>query len=253
MALEVYGDTDTGCVRSDNEDRIHIDASTGLFVVCDGMGGHQHGEIAAELAIAAIKYYIDASKDRFDVSWPFGYLFDMSLDANRLATSIRLANRQVWRKAEQSIECSGMGTTIASVLLAGNQAIVGNIGDSRVYLFRNLELTQLSTDDTMVASMQKRGLLSAADAAIHPMRNVLTQAAGSAESLDVHTYEQEIKPGDSLLLCSDGLYGAIDEVIIRSILSNGEDLQGTVERLISSARQAGAPDNISAVLLRLGS
>src|SRR3954447_2431816 len=158
MRCEAYGDSNVGCVRVDNEDRIYLGDALGLFVVCDGMGGQQQGQLAAELAVAAIRYYIDMTKDRGDVSWPFGYILEMSFDANRLVTGIRLANRQVWRRAEESIEYAGMGTTIAAVLVSGDRAVMANIGDSRIYLYRDSELVQKSQDDTLVANMLRKGL-----------------------------------------------------------------------------------------------
>lgn len=250
MAIEIFGKSDVGCVRTENEDRILIDASLGLFLVCDGMGGHQHGEIAAELAVAAIRFYIDTSRDRLDESWPFGYSFDLSLNGNRLATAIRLANRQVWRRAGESTECNGMGTTVNAVLLTDGQAVIGNVGDSRTYLCRRGELAQLTADDTMIAQMLEKGMLSVSEAAGHPMRNVLTQSAGSQEGVNVHLYEETLQAGDLLLLCSDGLYGVVDNAAIRSILEGGDTIERSADRLISAAIAAGAPDNVSAVLLR---
>ena len=250
MAMEAWGASDVGCVRTDNEDRVLIDASLGLFVVCDGMGGHQHGEIAAELAVSAVRFYIDSSRDRFDISWPFGYTFDISLDGNRLSTAIRLANRQVWRRAEQNLECSGMGTTIAAVLLNEGRAVIGNVGDSRVYLYRGSELSQISIDDTFVASMVSKGMITEPDAMAHPMRNVLTQAAGSQDLIDIHLSEEALQDADTFLICSDGLHSFVEDSVMRSILGGGDNPQRSVERLISAALTAGAPDNVSVILLR---
>ena len=227
-----------------------MDAALGLFLVCDGMGGHQHGEIAAELATAAVRFYIDASRDRLDVSWPFGYDFDLSTDANRLATSVRVANRQVWRRAEHSIECSGMGTTVAAILLGDGPMIVANVGDSRVYLLRDGVLKQLTIDDTMIGSLLQRGLIDPADVEKHPMRNVLTQSAGSQETVEVHVREETLRPHDVVLLCSDGLHGVIGDEGIRSILSGNGGVERCAASLITAARIAGGPDNISAVVLR---
>src|SRR5262245_53965163 len=131
--IESYGLSDAGCVRQENQDRILTNHSLNLFVVADGMGGHRHGEIAAELAISTVQYYIEASQDWLDVTWPFGYDFQVSVDANRLATGIQLANRQVWKHAQQSAECAGMGTTVAAILLSAGNVVIGNVGDSRVY------------------------------------------------------------------------------------------------------------------------
>ena len=122
MSVESHGVTDAGRVRAKNEDRILLEPALGLYAVFDGMGGHQNGALAAEIAIAALRYFIDASGDRFDVSWPFGYNFELSTEANRLITAMKLANRQICRRAEQELECAGMGTTIATALLGGDQA-----------------------------------------------------------------------------------------------------------------------------------
>src|SRR3954454_4406933 len=146
--IEAHGVTDIGCVRERNEDRILVDATLGLYIIADGMGGHSHGEMAAELAIATIRHYVESSSDRFDVTWPFGYNFELSVDANRLMNAVQLANRHVWRQAESAPEYSGMGTTVAVAIVTGNRITIGNVGDSRVYLWRDGSLRQLTVDDT---------------------------------------------------------------------------------------------------------
>lgn len=129
--IDAYGLSDVGLVRKQNQDRILIDESVGLFVVADGMGGHTHGEIAAQVALSSIQLYIDSSCDRFDVSWPFGYSFDLSIDANRIITGIQLANKQVLQQAREQPGSEGMGTTVAAVLVNDSKAVVANVGDSR--------------------------------------------------------------------------------------------------------------------------
>jgi PPM family protein phosphatase len=250
MAIEAFGKTDRGCVRNENEDRILVDHSLGLYLVCDGMGGSKRGDVAAELASDAVQHYIGASRDRYDVSWPFGYVFELSLDANRLATGVRLANRRVWRRAEQSLELAGMGTTIAAVLIGDGRAVVGNVGDTRVYLCRKDRLTQITVDDTMIASMVRKGLLPASEAVSHPMRNVVTQAAGPQEEVEVHLHEETIAPGDALLICSDGLYNLVQEPDILAALADGGTPEAAAKRLVEVALNGGAPDNVSAVVLR---
>jgi serine/threonine protein phosphatase PrpC len=247
--IESYGLCDVGLVRKQNQDRILIDDSVGLFVVADGMGGHVHGEVAAQLALVTIQFYIDSSRDRFDVSWPFGYSFDLSIDANRMATGIQLANRHVRRQASQEPQSEGMGTTVAAVLVSDSRAVVANVGDSRVYLFRNGELKQLTVDDTWINSMAEQGLLNSAEAQNHPMRNVLMQAAGSKDQVQVHIHEHEMQCSDLFLLTSDGLHGVIGDDAIRTILSARLGLQPTAHRLLDAAKKSGAPDNVSIVLL----
>src|SRR5207237_10541444 len=181
-------------------DRILLDHSTGLFMVADGMGGHKHGEIAAELAVASLRYYVETSRDRFDATWPFGYDFELSVDANRLATGIQFANQQVWNHAQQTPECAGMGTTIAAILLSDQNTVVGNVGDSRVYLFRGGDLKQISYDDTYVNAIAEREGPSSIDVHNSPMRNVLTPAAGSEQAAKVHIAAQRLAAGDLHLI-----------------------------------------------------
>jgi len=213
------------------------------------MGGHQRGDLAAEMATNALRQYVQASADRYEITWPFGYQYELSIDANRMTTAIKLANRLVWRTSEQQSEYAGMGTTIAAILLDGDRLVAGNVGDSRIYRLRNRELEQLSADDTIMASMMQRGLLTAEISRQHPMRNVLTQAAGSKEAVEVHLHESVLEPGDNLLLCSDGLHGVIEEDNICFILQNGQTAETRVARLIEAARAAGAPDNVSVVIV----
>jgi PPM family protein phosphatase len=246
--FESYGLSDTGCVRSENQDRILTDHSNGLFVVADGMGGHRHGEVAAELAVATLRYYIESSHDRFDATWPFGFNFDLSIDANRLSTGIQLANQQVWKHAQGTPDCAGMGTTVAALLISGDDVVVGNVGDSRVYVFRQGELKQISYDDTYVHALTERGEAPAGDAG-NAMRSVLTQAAGPEEAVKVHIVEAKMESDDLYLLCSDGLHAVIGDAAIRSILATGTDIERTARHLNEVARAHGGPDNISVVLL----
>jgi serine/threonine protein phosphatase PrpC len=241
--------SDTGCVRRDNQDRVLTDHSLGLFIVADGMGGHKHGEKAAELAIETMKYYMESSRERFDVTWPFGYNFELSIDANRLSTGIQLANRHVWNYAEQSHEFAGMGTTVAAVLLNGQTSVVGNVGDSRVYLFRRGELQQITHDDSLLNAAAPPGSMSEKEFANSPMRNILTQAAGAERPLDVHISEIQLENEDLLILSSDGLHAVIGAAAILSIVGSGGTVEEMTERLVAAARVNGAPDNVSCVLV----
>jgi serine/threonine protein phosphatase PrpC len=248
--IESYAISHVGCVRRHNEDRVLADESLGLFIVADGMGGHKHGEVAADLAISTVRQYIEKSREPAEVTWPFGYCFDLSLEANRLSTGMRLANRRVWRLAEQAPEYIGMGTTIAAVLLVDDRAVIGNVGDSRVYLFRGGELTQLTTDDTWIASFLGTDLLAPDAARNHPMRNVLTQAAGSQETIDVHIREQSLLKGDTFLISSDGLHGIVEDQTMGYALATETGLSRMAAALLREAQQKNAPDNVSVVLLR---
>lgn len=248
--LQYHGISDTGCVRPDNEDRILMDMNLGVFVVADGMGGHRHGEMAAELAIATLKYYLDSSRNLAESTWPYGYNFNISLEANRLVTGILFANRQIWARSGDAPEYAGMGSTIVAVLINGNRAAIANVGDSRGYLFRDGSLSQLTVDDTWLHAVLRRDEMSEEALQNHPMRDVLTQAAGSQHDLDVHTADIELRHNDTLLLSSDGLHEVVSEEGILSVLRSNELLTQKVTRLCEAARGGGAPDNISCILLR---
>jgi protein phosphatase len=222
----------------------------GYFAVVDGMGGHRHGKLAAELTLSTIQYYLQSSQGRPDVTWPFGYNMVLSLNSNRLATAIRLANRQVWRRAEQQPEYAGMGSTVAAVLVAGGEAAVANIGDSRVYLFRDGELKQLTADDTWLNAVIASGTLQPESLARHPMRNFLTQSVGSQTDVDVHTTDLPFESGDVLILSTDGLHAVIGDDAIRAMLTAGGTSEYLAKSFIQSARAAGGPDNIACVVVK---
>ena len=250
--IDSHGVSDAGLQRPLNEDRILVEPTLGAFGVFDGIGGQRRGEVAADIAMASVKRYLETSVDPMDVTWPYGYNFNFSLGSNRVITAVRLANRQVWRRAEESLECSGMGTTIAVVLVSGSTATIANAGDSRIYRFRNGELAQLSVDDTMAGAMLKQNLVSPELIRKHPLRNMLTQAAGQKEELDVHLVEEELSAGDILLLTSDGLHGVVEDKAIAEILGSGISVQAMAETLLKAALDAGAPDNVSIVGLSVG-
>jgi len=244
MSLLSHGISDIGCVRSQNQDRILLDDALGLYVVCDGVGGRRRGDLAAELAVQTIREFIESSTDPTEVTWPYGYNPRGSFAGNRVLTAVKLANRQVWRRAEDSLQLLGMGATVAAVLVDGATAAVANIGDSRAYLFRNQRLEQLSVDDTV--SMQ----IAKSDGRARAARSVLTRAAGSEQNVDVHVREVELVAGDLLLLCSDGLHAYLPEERIAALIGTSQPMGDRLEALIGATRSVGAPDNISALLLQ---
>lgn len=252
MPIESHGATHAGRVRTENQDRILVLPEFGCYVVCDGMGGHRCGELAAEIAIEVLQHYIECSRNPSEVTWPFGYNMTLSLDANRLLTSIRLANRQVTRRSEEDLQCSGMGSTVAAVLCRENRAAMASVGDSRIYRFRGGALEQLTSDDTMAGLMLGKGIITAEGAAVHPMRSILTQALGSQADVEAHTRDEELLEGDILLLCSDGLYGAIDHTQIAEALKTSEPTASKAQILLDRALEAGASDNVSVIVLRYG-
>jgi protein phosphatase len=236
--------------RATNQDRILFNDELGLYVVCDGLGGRRSGDVAAELALNSIRQYIESSRDPKEVTWPYGYDLARSFGANRLTTAVKLANRQVWRRSEESLEFLGMGTTICAVLLEGNTAVVANIGDSRAYVLRDGEFRQLTVDDT-AAGAQPASLPPAAQSGLPGIRNVLTRAAGSKESAELHLQECALQPVDRLLLCSDGLHGCVADDQIKAALETAADLEAGTKALVAAVHTAGAPDNISVILVQV--
>ena len=248
--IQMFGTSNTGCVRKNNEDRFRVDQRLGLCLLADGMGGHQHGEVAAELAVQTSYHFLTVSRDRFDITWPFGYDFNRSLDENRLVNAIQLANRQIWNKVKERPECAGMGATLIAATVDEDRFVIGNVGDSRAYLLRDGQMRQLTVDDSFVGDLVRKGALTEDGARSHSMRNLLTQAVGLGHDLNVHTSEQMLFDGDILLLATDGVYGIVDAVTMRSIMYTYSDAQPAAERLIAAALEAGAPDNATCIVLR---
>jgi serine/threonine protein phosphatase PrpC len=247
--LQSFALSDPGLVRTSNQDRILVDSALGLYLLADGVGGQSHGEKAAELAINSGQYYVRASRDSFDVSWPFGYDANRSMNENRLMTAIQLANRQLCTLKATSPEHANAGSTLVGVLVEGARATIGNVGDSRLYLLRNGVLKQLTVDDTWVGQLVRGGAITEAQARNHSMRHVVTQAVG-LETIEVHTCEEQLEEGDLLLLTSDGVHGVLEHAVVCSILANCRSLEDGVKRLIEAALDQGGPDNASCILVK---
>ena len=247
--LAFHGETDVGRRRPLNEDAIF--AGDGLFVVCDGMGGHKAGEIASRVATDAIATFVQRSGDDPEVTWPYGFDRQTSLDANRLQTAIKLANRTVFRESASSDDYSGMGTTVAAALISRGrpQMTYASVGDSRVYLVRDGAIAQLTRDDTWLNAAwdgepPDRSVLAS-------MKNVLTKALGAGDDVDFDVAVQALNEGDVVLLCSDGLTNMLsDRQILDVVSARGADLEGACRDLIAAANAGGGRDNISAVLVR---
>jgi protein phosphatase len=171
----------------------------------------------------------------------------ISVNANRLQTAVRLANRQVWKRADERPDFGGMGSTVAAVLVEGTGVAVANIGDSRVYLFRAGKLDQLTIDDTWMNAVLAGSALNAASLERHPMRNVLTQSVGSQNDVTVHTRDVTLEPGDRLLLTTDGLHTVTGDRAICAALERKETPERLAQRLLDEARSAGGPDNITCI------
>jgi protein phosphatase len=248
--IRYHGETDIGRRRSLNEDTIF--AGGGLFIVCDGMGGHKAGEVASKMATDAIATFIQRSDEDPDITWPYGFEPRASLDGNRLRTSIKLANRAVFRKSASSDDYTGMGTTVAAVLIARSrpQMTYATVGDSRIYLIRAGAILQLTRDDSWV-NMGWEGADTLDSTTRMSMKNVLTKALGPRQDVDFDVVDHELVDRDVLLLCSDGLTNMVtDDEILEVIAGHEGDLERACRQLIVTANAHGGRDNISAVLVQ---
>lgn len=221
-----------------------------LFVVADGMGGAKCGGRAAEMAVTALReYFRSATVSVIDDT---GLHSNATAPQEQVAEAIRIANDRIFHESEANPECHGMGCTLSAIFIDGTDAIIGHVGDSRVYLYRDAELVQLTRDDSVVAKLIADGKIAPSDAASHPMRNLLMESVGVEESVNIQLMELPLRAGDRLLLSSDGLHGVIGDIALSTILAATESASITAQHLIQAARDHGAPDNVSCILVCCG-
>jgi serine/threonine protein phosphatase PrpC len=250
MELTAGGHTDSG-PRAINQDWLYWDERLGLFVVADGMGGHNAGEVASHLAVETVAAFIDQSQEPRDLTWPFGLDPERSLESNRLTTAIRLANRRVHREGVTHAEYNGMGTTLVAMLVAGDRVVLANVGDSRIYRLRQGQLDLLTKDDTWLSALMAAGSASDDQMRMHPMRHVLTSVIGVNEDLTPTMQEEVVAPGDRWLLCTDGVHGHTDSATFADALRSAVSPEAAAVRLVESALQAGATDNATALVVTI--
>jgi protein phosphatase len=245
------GVTDVGRVRANNEDCYKIVEPLNLFVLSDGMGGEAHGEIASAMAVeTVVKHCRDAGTNpaapvigAVQPNW--------SARTKRLSAAVHLANRNIFKSAEENPDQHGMGATLTAVWIEGAKLSVAHVGDSRAYLLRSGSLLQLTRDHSLVAEQVRRGILTAAEAEESDMQSVLLRALGAQAEIEVDAEEHTLFPRDVLLLCSDGLTRMVTEPEIAGTLQAETDPARAAEKLIALANERGGPDNITVVIVRL--
>jgi serine/threonine protein phosphatase PrpC len=248
--LTAHGVSHPGHVRKINEDCWLSDLDLGLFVVTDGMGGHNAGEVASQLAMEAIRGFMQRTRGGEDVTWPYGIDPKLSFHANRLMTAIKLANRRVFKAGESRDAYTGMGTTVVAALVVEGRLIFAGVGDSRIYSYAAGRLVQITKDDSWVATM-----LAAQDGTAqaippnHPMRHVLTNVIGAREQIDVHMTERPLVDAEVLLLCSDGLRDELDDAAVATIMGRETEAAPMAEHLMEAALAGRAGDNITVVVV----
>jgi serine/threonine protein phosphatase PrpC len=232
-AADTVAQTDTGRQRRDNEDSAYARAP--VFVVADGMGGAQAGEVASHIAVEV-----------FEEGIPDG-----GSPEERLADRAREANKRIHDLSKTQQERAGMGTTLTAAYLEDSELAIAHVGDSRAYLFRDGDLKMLTHDHSLVAELVQRGKLTEEQAAEHPQRSIITRALGPEPTVEVDTVTYPVRAGDVLLLCSDGLTSMLSDDQLATILTSTTDLGAAAQALIDEANAAGGRDNITVVLFRL--
>jgi len=238
--------SDIGRVRQVNEDQSWVSQLNNgitLAIVADGMGGHQAGDVASKKAVDAFRSMLEQSAVKADLSLQEGKML--------IRQAITQANEAVFELASRNEHYHNMGTTIVAALVKQDNAIIGHVGDSRAYKITAGEITQITTDHTLVNELVKSGQLSVEEAAHHPRRNVLTRAVGTDSHVDIDVQSVEWSPQDVLLLCSDGLSNMVSEQqMLQTVTTEQLELDSKADHLIQLALHAGGDDNITVVLLQ---
>ena len=228
---EYHAFTDTGQQRRHNEDAYY--ARSPVFAVADGMGGAQAGEVASHAAVEAVA----------------AGLPEDGTPEDRLAAVVRRANEEIFRMSREDDSRAGMGTTLTAVHVGERDVAVAHVGDSRAYLYRNGQLTRLTEDHSLVQQLVNEGRMTPEEAEVHIQKNIITRALGMDSEVEVDTAIYRRRPGDRLMLCTDGLSGVVSEQQMKRVLGRFGDPQEAVEELINQANNEGGPDNITVVVI----
>jgi protein phosphatase len=231
--------TDVGCVRDHNEDAYGAWPKKGLFAVTDGMGGHAAGEVASEMTIQAVGEVVE----RY-------VLADDADPAAVLQEALQTANKEVFDRAAREPERANMGCTAAVIWVMMDKYAIAHVGDSRIYRMRRGRLEALTKDHSYVQELVDRGTITPEEAATHSQRNVITRAIGGNSTVETDTSTGDLEPGDTFLLCTDGLCGVVSEAEAEKRVASARRLQSLCEALVEDARKAGGPDNVTVAAVR---
>lgn len=243
--MNIWGITDKGMVRKENQDAYAFETVSepaySVCVICDGMGGAKAGNIASAIAV---EKFMDGIKS--------GYKENMTAsDVGALGSSAVVeANTAVHTRAQEDSSCTGMGTTLVAAVSCGDEIVLFNVGDSRAYKINGNGISAVTKDHSMVQDMIERGDITAEQAKIHPSRNLITRALGTEADVKCDVFTEKLEGGEYLLLCSDGLVNTVtDQEMLYEVLHGGE-AETCLERLLEISRKRGAPDNVTAILIR---
>lgn len=242
MQIHVGAGTDVGRIRQGNEDNFFAEADErrGVFVVADGMGGHAAGEVASEMAVSIVSRHL----------LPLQSVRDLGA-AELINKSLQDANRAIFERMLAENDKQGMGTTASVMVLSDHGYLIGQIGDSRVYLYRDGTLTQITKDHSYVQEQVDAGLLTPEQARYHPYSNVITRCVGASDEVEADIYSGDVRVGDVFLLCSDGLTGMVDDRRLAQLLMARSGPGRIVDSLIAEANGRGGLDNITAIVIQV--
>lgn len=240
MQIEVGKATNVGMIRPGNEDAFYTDAADGLFIVADGMGGHAAGEIASEMAVTILARELK----------PVHQIDDAVVGT--VSRALKQANSEIFQRTIAEVDKQGMGTTASLLIMRDGKYLIGQVGDSRVYLLREGTLTQLTKDHSYVQEQVDAGFLTPEQARYHPYSNVITRCVGASADVEPDTYAGDVRSGDTFLVASDGLTGMVDDRRLQQLLQNKvASAQRVVDSLIAEANGRGGLDNITAIVVRV--
>ncbi len=251
MKIRYAGSTHVGMKRSHNEDNFFLLAEENLYIVADGMGGHASGEVASQIAVETLaNFFIDTSRDQ-EITWPFKEDRSLTYDENRLVTGIKLANRRVFETAQSDPRYRGMGTTVVTLLAGATGAYLGHVGDSRGYVVRAGQISQVTEDHSLLNDYLKVHKLTQEEIEHFPHKNVIVRALGMKDTVVVDIKKLDPKPNDVYAICSDGLSGMVpDDQILQGVSENLDDLERACQTLIAKANANGGVDNVTVVLVK---
>jgi serine/threonine protein phosphatase PrpC len=251
IRLDAFMVTDVGVVRDHNEDAAHIDGRRSFFVVADGMGGHAAGEVASAMAVDTVRTSLETARPSIEA------FAKAPSDTGRrdlvqlLQNAVLSAHQAVYQRGSRESDKQGMGTTLDVVLIAGPEAFVAHVGDSRTYLIRDGRCAQITTDHTVAEVLVIEGKLSIEEAQVSPLRTILVNAIGVSADVGVEMAHLQLRPGDRLLLCSDGLhdYFVVEQEIADKL--SGADPNGALGEMVEMAKDRGGHDNITGVIVNV--
>ncbi len=248
--MEFGARSDSGRVRGNNEDSFRLAPELGLFVLSDGMGGLQAGEVASKLAVETVLAHCTQAEADPSLAYFGKHIEGVSDTSNRIASAVRLANTEIYEHAKNQGNKATMGATIVVLRFVEDRVCIAHVGDSRAYLLRAGSFDQLTEDHSFVAEQVRRGMLTVEEASRSKMHNVLTRALGIDPQVDVDVTEELLMDEDVYLVCSDGLFRELTTAQITGVLEETDDPQRAASRLVDLANEAGGGDNITVIVVR---